>query len=84
MDLGLGQPMEHVLRSWLIAARLGERRHRSGASTNDSAESIGGLLVTEVRKTNLDQLRDMLIVEGIKDDLPRPARRDQLQRAEDS
>jgi HD-GYP domain-containing protein (c-di-GMP phosphodiesterase class II)/DNA-binding CsgD family transcriptional regulator len=24
MDLGLGQPMEHVLRSWLIAARLGE------------------------------------------------------------
>lgn len=24
-DLGLGQPMEHVLRSWLIAARLGER-----------------------------------------------------------
>jgi HD-GYP domain-containing protein (c-di-GMP phosphodiesterase class II) len=25
MDLGLGQPMEHVLRSWLIAARLAER-----------------------------------------------------------
>src|SRR5260370_14048675 len=24
MDLGLGQPMEHVLRAWLIAARLGE------------------------------------------------------------
>ena len=24
-DLGLGQPMEHVLRSWLIAVRLGER-----------------------------------------------------------
>lgn len=23
-DLGLGQPMEHVLRSWLIAARLGD------------------------------------------------------------
>lgn len=23
-DLGLGQPMEHLLRSWLIAARLGE------------------------------------------------------------
>lgn len=23
-DLGLGQPMEHVLRSWLIAMRLGE------------------------------------------------------------
>jgi len=24
MDLGLGQPMEHVLRSWLIAARIGD------------------------------------------------------------
>jgi HD-GYP domain-containing protein (c-di-GMP phosphodiesterase class II) len=24
-DLGLGQPMEHVLRSWVIAARLGDR-----------------------------------------------------------
>lgn len=24
MDLGLGQPMEHVLRSWLIASRLGD------------------------------------------------------------
>jgi rhodanese-related sulfurtransferase len=24
MDLGLGQPMEHVLRSWRIAARLGD------------------------------------------------------------
>jgi HD-GYP domain-containing protein (c-di-GMP phosphodiesterase class II)/DNA-binding CsgD family transcriptional regulator len=24
-DLGLGQPMEHVLRSWRIASRLGER-----------------------------------------------------------
>ncbi len=24
MDLGLGQPMEHVLRSWVIAARLGD------------------------------------------------------------
>jgi HD-GYP domain-containing protein (c-di-GMP phosphodiesterase class II) len=24
-DLGLGQPMEHVLRSWLIASRMGER-----------------------------------------------------------
>jgi HD-GYP domain-containing protein (c-di-GMP phosphodiesterase class II) len=24
-DLGLGQPMEHVLRSWRIAARLGDR-----------------------------------------------------------
>jgi HD-GYP domain-containing protein (c-di-GMP phosphodiesterase class II) len=25
MDLGLGQPMEHVLRAWLIAARLGDQ-----------------------------------------------------------
>ena len=25
VDLGLGQPMEHVLRAWLIAARLGSR-----------------------------------------------------------
>lgn len=25
VDLGLGQPMEHVLRSWLIASRLSER-----------------------------------------------------------
>jgi HD-GYP domain-containing protein (c-di-GMP phosphodiesterase class II)/DNA-binding CsgD family transcriptional regulator len=24
-DLGLGQPMEHLLRSWLIAARMGDR-----------------------------------------------------------
>lgn len=24
-DLGLGQPMEHLLRSWLIAARIGNR-----------------------------------------------------------
>jgi hypothetical protein len=23
-DLGLGQPLEHVLRSWVIAARLGD------------------------------------------------------------
>src|SRR5918911_4704883 len=23
-DLGLGQPMEHALRSWVIAARLGD------------------------------------------------------------
>src|SRR5437667_11744670 len=23
-DLGLGQPMEHVLRSWVIASRLGD------------------------------------------------------------
>lgn len=28
-DLGLGQPMEHVLRSWLIASRLGERLGQS-------------------------------------------------------
>ena len=33
LDLGMGQPMEHVLRSWLIAARLGDhfgldREHR--------------------------------------------------------
>ena len=25
IDLGLGQPMEHVLRSWLIATRLAQR-----------------------------------------------------------
>ena len=25
MDLGLGQPLEHMLRSWLIAARLADR-----------------------------------------------------------
>jgi HD-GYP domain-containing protein (c-di-GMP phosphodiesterase class II) len=25
LDLGMGQPMEHVLRSWLIASRLGDR-----------------------------------------------------------
>lgn len=25
LDLGMGQPMEHVLRSWLIAGRLGDR-----------------------------------------------------------
>ena len=25
-DLGLGQPMEHVLRAWRIAARLGADR----------------------------------------------------------
>jgi hypothetical protein len=24
LDLGMGQPMEHDLRSWLIAARLGD------------------------------------------------------------
>lgn len=26
-DLSLGQPMEHMLRSWLVASRLAERRH---------------------------------------------------------
>lgn len=31
-DLGLGQPMEHVLRAWLIAARLGEQM---GLGTDD-------------------------------------------------
>jgi HD-GYP domain-containing protein (c-di-GMP phosphodiesterase class II) len=35
MDLGMGQPMEHVLRSWLIAARLGDHlgveRYQHGA-----------------------------------------------------
>ena len=35
VDLGLGQPMEHVLRSWLIAARLGShvgvKREERGA-----------------------------------------------------
>ncbi len=34
-DLGLGQPMEHVLRSWLIAGRLGERLGL-GAETRES------------------------------------------------
>src|SRR4051794_22661069 len=24
-DLGLGQPMEHILRAWVIASRLGDR-----------------------------------------------------------
>jgi hypothetical protein len=35
MDLGLGQPLEHVLRSCLIALRLGEA---SGAGTGDLQE----------------------------------------------
>jgi HD-GYP domain-containing protein (c-di-GMP phosphodiesterase class II) len=34
-DLGIGQPMEHVLRSWLIAVRLGERLG-AGAETRVS------------------------------------------------
>jgi HD-GYP domain-containing protein (c-di-GMP phosphodiesterase class II) len=34
-DLGLGQPMEHVLRSWVIAARLGDHlgvEHHDGGA----------------------------------------------------
>ncbi len=34
-DLGLGQPMEHVLRSWTIATRLGE--HMAIESENEAA-----------------------------------------------
>ena len=34
-DLGLGQPMEHVLRSWAIATRLGE--HMGIESENAAA-----------------------------------------------
>jgi HD-GYP domain-containing protein (c-di-GMP phosphodiesterase class II) len=34
-DLGLGQPMEHVLRSWWIAARLGERMGLDDAERAD-------------------------------------------------
>ena len=41
MDLGLGQPMEHVLRSWRLAARLGER-------VGLSAEERAGLYYTAV------------------------------------
>ncbi len=33
-DLGLGQPMEHVLRSWAIATRLGEH---TGLASEDAA-----------------------------------------------
>src|SRR6187431_1003909 len=33
-DLGLGQPMEHVLRSWSIATRLGEH---TGLPSEDAA-----------------------------------------------
>ncbi len=35
IDLGLGQPMEHVLRSWLIADRLG---HHLGLDPSDRAD----------------------------------------------
>ena len=34
-DLGLGQPMEHVLRSWAIATRLGEHM---GVDSDGAAE----------------------------------------------
>lgn len=40
--------------------------------------------MTEVREAKLDELRDMLIVEGIKDDPSRTTRCDQLERAKDS
>ncbi len=33
-DLGMGQPMEHVLRSWVIATRLGDRM---GIENDDAA-----------------------------------------------
>ncbi|MFI7664782.1 HD domain-containing phosphohydrolase [Nocardia sp. NPDC049526] len=35
MDLGLGQPMAHVLRSWLLASRLGERVGLSAEERSD-------------------------------------------------
>lgn len=34
-DLGMGLPMEHALRSWLIAARLGERIGLDAAARQD-------------------------------------------------
>lgn len=34
-DLGLGQPMEHVLRSWVIAARLGDHVGLEGKERSD-------------------------------------------------
>jgi HD-GYP domain-containing protein (c-di-GMP phosphodiesterase class II)/DNA-binding CsgD family transcriptional regulator len=34
-DLGLGQPLEHVLRSWVIAARLGEHVGLDPADRDD-------------------------------------------------
>jgi hypothetical protein len=45
-DLGRGQPMEHVLRSWLIAVRLGERlgleiRGPGGALLRHGAGVVG-------------------------------------------
>ncbi len=44
-DLGMGQPMEHVLRSWLIAVRLGERldieAEAGGALLRDAAGVAG-------------------------------------------
>ena len=68
----------------LTSTPVPKRCYRSGPRAHDSKESIGGLLVTEVRKPSLDELRDMLIVEGVEHDLPGSARRNQLQRAEDS
>src|SRR5690242_9950123 len=35
-DLGMGQPMEHVLRSWVIATRLGDRT----GIENDAAAAL--------------------------------------------
>lgn len=35
MDLGLGQPMAHVLRSWRLASRLGERVGLSAEERSD-------------------------------------------------
>jgi hypothetical protein len=46
MDLGMGQPMQHVLRSWLIAVRLGERLHleaETRVSLLRDAAGMGGL-----------------------------------------
>ena len=42
-DLGLGQPMEHVLRSWAIATRLGEHM---GIETENAAALYYCLLYT--------------------------------------
>jgi hypothetical protein len=36
-DLGLGQPMEHVLRSWVIATRLGDRMGIESDAATDSS-----------------------------------------------
>ena len=45
-DLGLGLPMEHALRSWLIAWRLGERlgwRRGAGVAVLRDDAGVGGL-----------------------------------------